>query len=119
MVFDFCCPDCGNIEEHYLPTFASEDEICGQCGTKMQRLVANSAQISVWDHTSIPEIDKDIHFRSMKHAKEVMRAKGLSPDMSNKSYEKLKPYDLEYQKRHEERLSRRPITFDMARRVTG
>ena len=117
MVFDFCCPDCGNIEEHYLPTFASEDEICGQCGTKMQRLVANSARIEIWKHTHIPEVDKNIHFRSMKHAREVARAKGLR---INQDY--LMPYDLEYRKKNEERLMRQPVQFDMAksqRRATG
>ena len=120
MTYDFECLPCGIIEERYVHTFAaSEDEICAHCGTKMRRLIANSAKIEIWKHTSIPEIDKDIHFRSMRHAKEVRRAKGLSPDMSNKSYEKLKDYDLEAQKRNEERLMRQPVVFDMARRATG
>lgn len=119
MTYDFCCEICGRVEEHYVPTFDSEDEICGNCGTKMRRLVANSAKIEIWNHTSIPEIDKDIHFRSMRHAREVMRAKGLTTDMPDKSYEKLKNYDCEYQKKNEERLSRQPVVFDMARRATG
>jgi hypothetical protein len=122
MTFDFECPKCGSVEEHYVPTFESEDEICGNCGTKMQRLIANSAQISVWKFTHIPEIDGTIRFRSMSHAKEVARAKGLRINQATENTEYLKPYSLELHKREEERLMRQPVHFDMGRhprRATG
>lgn len=123
MTFDYECERCTIIEEHYAPTIErADEEVCPNCGAKMKRLIASQAKIDVWHNTSIPEVDKNIHFRSMKHAKEVMRAKGLSSAMSDKSYERLKVYDLEHQKRREERLERQPVVFDMGRktrRATG
>ncbi len=121
MVYEYTCEKCTLCTERYVPTFdQADDEVC-ECGAKLKRVISNTARVEVWDHTSIPEIDPNIHFRSYRHAKEVMRAKGLSSVMSDKSYEKLKPFDCEYAKKNEERLNRQPIVFDMARtrRATG
>ena len=110
MIYDFRCNRCGWEGERFVHTFAqSDDEVCA-CGERLERLIAATAKIDVWNHTSIPELDPNIHFKSMKHAKEVARAKNLSINTAP-----LKSWDLEYRKRIEERDCRRPVSIDYGR----
>ncbi len=117
MIYEYSCEKCTLCTERYVPVFdQADDEVC-ECGAKLKRVISNTARIDVWNNNFIPEIDKNVRFRSLRHAKEVMRAKGLTTDMPDKSYEKLKVYDLEATKRHEERLMRQPVMVDFGRKT--
>lgn len=113
MIYEYSCLKCEIHVDRYVHTFdQADDEVCEICGEKLQRLMSGTDNISVWKHTSIPELDKNIHFRSMKHAKEVASAKNLRINQ-----EPLRVFELEYRRKHEERLMRQPVMVDMGRKV--
>lgn len=110
MIYEYQCLVCGWEGERYVPTFdQADDEICA-CGERLERQISATNNISVWKHTSIPEIDPNIHFRGYRHAQEVARAKNLSINPAP-----LKEWDLEYRKRVEEKDCKRPISVDYGR----
>lgn len=81
------------------------------CGEPLQAVMSASFKVDVWKHNYIEEIDKNIRFRSMRHAREVARAKGVGVDTTP-----INKVNFDAIRRQEERERRRPVSVDLGRR---
>lgn len=101
MIYEYECPGCGKCVERYVPTFEKADgEFC-ECGAAMTRIIS-TPKFKVWNQCHIEEIDPNINVRSLKHAKQLCRERGLFV-----KEEPMKGHDVDYAIKQQEKAERK------------